>query len=115
MTEEGLRTRWWVGANLGNHSGRLKDVRAVHVSTAEEAGVEAVCYLQFFLEWTAAKKEKQCTSHLSLSLSTFVPIQMSIWNLIVLGSWPSSWPQGMMLLCGLEYSHLFVSSQEAAV
>ena len=69
VTEEGLRTRWWVGANLGNHSGRLKDVRAVHVSTAEEAGVEAVCYLQFFLEWTAAKKEKQCTSHLSLSLS----------------------------------------------
>ena len=67
-TEEGLRTRWRVGADLGNHSGRLKDVRAVHVPTAEEAGVEAVCYLQFFLEWTAAKKGKQCTSHLSLSL-----------------------------------------------
>lgn len=68
-----------------------------------------------FLERTAAKKGKQSVPLISLSLSTFVPIRMSIWNLLILRSWPSSWPQGMMLFCGLEYSHLFVSSQEAAV
>ena len=86
---------------------------------AEVAGLEAVCYLLYvtaFLERTAAKKGKQSVPLISsLSHSTFVPIQMSIWNLIVLRSWPCSWPQGMVLLCGLEYSHLFVSSHEAAV
>lgn len=75
--------------------------------------MEAVGYSQFFLEWTAARKGKQSVS--LISPSTFVPVQMSVWNLIVLGSWPSSWPQGTMLPCGLEYFHLFVSSHEAGI
>ena len=66
--------------------------------------------------WNGQLQRKENSVPLiSLSLSTFVPIQMSIWNLFVLGSWPSSWPQGMMLLCRLEYSHLSVSSHKAAV
>lgn len=73
-------------------------------------------YVIFSSFWNGQLQRKENRVYLSsLSLSTFVPIRMSIWNLLILRSWPSSWPQGMMLFCGLEYSHLFVSSQEAAV